>query len=169
MSAGFVLRRFADLWRRFRRRARSGAAVLAEFGVRQVFHKVNLKPGKPLWFGLRDAMAGERSSLACRATPSARWSVLSCSCGRRFRRCAACRPLGCREQQAKLTVDHQQRGERPTYWPAALTSDDVTPLPWKGSGDLRTLADANCLALFPAGDRCSAQGKKWKCCISAAD
>ena len=29
----------------------------------------------------------------------------------------------------------------------------VTPLPWQGSGDLRTLTDANCLALFPGGDR----------------
>jgi molybdopterin biosynthesis enzyme len=29
----------------------------------------------------------------------------------------------------------------------------VTPLPWKGSGDLATLAGANCLAFFPAGER----------------
>ena len=27
--------------------------VLAKLGVTQVFHKVNLKPGKPLWFGLK--------------------------------------------------------------------------------------------------------------------
>ena len=47
----------------------------------------------------------------------------------------------------------RQRGERPTYWPAAVCEDGVKPLVWKGSGDLRTLADANCLALFPAGER----------------
>src|SRR4030095_17173046 len=28
--------------------------VLAEGHVQQVFHKVNLKPGKPLWFGVKD-------------------------------------------------------------------------------------------------------------------
>ena len=28
-------------------------SVLAEAGVVEVFHKVNLKPGKPLWFGVR--------------------------------------------------------------------------------------------------------------------
>ena len=28
-------------------------AVLRDLGVEQVFHKVNLKPGKPLWFGTR--------------------------------------------------------------------------------------------------------------------
>ena len=27
-------------------------AVLSELGVEQVFHKVSLKPGKPLWFGV---------------------------------------------------------------------------------------------------------------------
>jgi molybdopterin biosynthesis enzyme len=34
----------------------------------------------------------------------------------------------------------------------------VAPLPWQGSGDLRTLTDANCLAYFPAGDRLFAAG-----------
>jgi len=52
-----------------------------------------------------------------------------------------------------LIIDHQQRGDRPTYWPAAVCENEVKPLPWKGSGDLRTLADANCLAFFPAGER----------------
>jgi molybdopterin biosynthesis enzyme len=36
----------------------------------------------------------------------------------------------------------------------------VTPLPWQGSGDLRTLTDANCLAFFPAGDRVFAAAEK---------
>jgi molybdopterin molybdotransferase len=35
--------------------------VLAELGVRQVFHKVNLKPGKPLWFGLCHSERSEES------------------------------------------------------------------------------------------------------------
>ncbi len=36
--------------------------VLAELGVRQVFHKINLKPGKPLWFGVHETDT-RRSSL----------------------------------------------------------------------------------------------------------
>ena len=43
--------------------------ILAERGVEQVFHKVNLKPGKPLWFGMRTMARSKRSSLACPATP----------------------------------------------------------------------------------------------------
>ncbi|HCS51421.1 MAG TPA: molybdenum cofactor biosynthesis protein, partial [Planctomycetaceae bacterium] len=30
-------------------------SVLAELGVQQVFHKVHMKPGKPIWFGVRPA------------------------------------------------------------------------------------------------------------------
>lgn len=29
-------------------------AILKELGVKEVFHKVRLKPGKPLWFGIHD-------------------------------------------------------------------------------------------------------------------
>src|SRR5690606_24617992 len=36
-------------------------SVLAEQGVEQVFHKVNMKPGKPLWFGKRQS--GTRTTL----------------------------------------------------------------------------------------------------------
>ena len=35
--------------------------VLAELGVEQVFHKIALRPGKPLWFGVKDD--GERRVL----------------------------------------------------------------------------------------------------------
>jgi len=61
--------------------------------------------------------------------------------------------VGVQRIAAKVMRDHQQRGERPTYWPAKLDREGVTPLAWQGSGDLRTLTDANCLAFFPAGDR----------------
>ena len=46
--------------------------ALADVGVRAVFHKVRVKPGKPLWFGVGpDADDGRPgpSSSACRATP----------------------------------------------------------------------------------------------------
>jgi molybdopterin biosynthesis enzyme len=36
----------------------------------------------------------------------------------------------------------------------------VELLDWKGSADLRTLADADCLAQFPAGDRTYAAGDR---------
>jgi len=53
-------------------------------------------------------------------------------------------------------MNHSRYADRPTYFPARLFERDgqphVEPLAWKGSADLRTLADANCLALFPPRD-----------------
>ena len=58
--------------------------VLAELGVRQVFHKVNLKPGKPLWFGVHPRSAGVSTLVfGLPGNPSARWSASSCSSVRR--------------------------------------------------------------------------------------
>ncbi len=128
--------------------------VLTQLGVAEVFHKVNLKPGKPLWFGV------------CRHTPNNQTLVFglpgnpvsSLVCFELFVRPAiqmlrGLPPTGLRQAAAKLTCDHQQRGERPTYWPSSVNGETVTPLSWKGSGDLRSLTDANCLALFPAEER----------------
>jgi molybdopterin molybdotransferase len=128
--------------------------ILRELSVEQLFHKVNLKPGKPLWFGLRQQGAGNRTLVfGLPGNP-----VSSLVCFELFVRPAietlrGLPPTGLPRMSARLSADHQQRGDRPTYWPAALHENAVTPLGWRGSGDLRTLTDANCLAHFPAGDR----------------
>jgi molybdopterin molybdotransferase len=134
--------------------------TLEQLGVEQVFHKVNLKPGKPLWFGVRRDVA-ERQTLVFGLPGN---PVSSLVCFELFVRPAIQKlrglaPAGLPRARARLAKDHHQRGDRPTYWPAALQEDAATPLAWKGSGDLRTLADANCLAYFPAGDRLFAKGE----------
>jgi molybdopterin molybdotransferase len=35
-------------------------------------------------------------------------------------------------------------------WPANTTTPQVHPLPWQGSGDIATLAHANCFLVIPA-------------------
>jgi molybdopterin molybdotransferase len=123
-------------------------------GVEQIFHKVNLKPGKPLWFGHKLRCEGHDTlvfGLPCNP-------VSSLVCFELFVRPAIQKlrglaSTGLRQAASRLTCDHQQRGDRPTYWPSSLQNEGVTPLPWKGSGDLRTLTDANCLAIFPASER----------------
>lgn len=141
-------------------------AVLSERGVEQVFHKVQLKPGKPLWFGLK--AVGDRNVLVF-GLPGNPVSSLVCFelfvrpaidrlAGRSDNRAGAAEkrgPTAC--FSATLTEAFDHRGDRPTYQPAVLGSSAggaaVTPLRWKGSADLRTLSEANCLAIFPAGDR----------------
>jgi len=128
--------------------------VLSELQVQEIFHKVNLKPGKPLWFGiLRRPNVAATLVFGLPGNP-----VSTLVCFELFVRPAleqlrGVPPRGLPRTKAWLTCEHQQRGERPTYWPATLQDARVTPLAWKGSGDLRTLTDASGLAFFPAGDR----------------
>lgn len=136
--------------------------ALESQGVQKVFHKVNLKPGKPLWFGKKNYETGRRPTLVFGLPGN---PVSSLVCFELFVRPAIERmrgltPRGLRKQAARLAFDHQQRGDRPTYWPSAICENEVKPLAWKGSGDLRTLADANCLAIFAAGERLYRAGEE---------
>ena len=123
--------------------------VLHELGVREVFHKVNLKPGKPVWFGQTEGgREGERgkaeggksevgvSDSAFRLPPSAlRLSTLVfglpgnpvsvMACFELFVRPAIRRMMGFtdpgpRVVSACLTEAREYRSDRPTYWPASL-------------------------------------------------
>jgi len=132
-------------------------SVLSKLGVEQVFHRVNLKPGKPLWFGvLRDP---QRIKLVFGLPGN---PVSSLVCFELFVR-AALLALSGRvlddflPESARLACEHSQRGARPTYWPSRLEGEGrnrlVEPLDWQGSADLRSLVEANCLAFFPGGDK----------------
>lgn len=131
--------------------------VLAQAGVEQVFHKVQMKPGKPLWFGRNRSEQRTTLVFGLPGNP-----VSSLVCFQLFvlpavQRLAGRQATGLPRKRALLAKSHFQRGDRPTYWPAAWATEtnesQVTPLAWQGSGDLRSLADADGLAYFPTGDR----------------
>jgi molybdopterin molybdotransferase len=137
--------------------------VLAEMGVKQVFHKVRLKPGKPLWFGVRSG--GDHTSLVFGLPGN---PVSSLVCFELFVRpvMAALSGHGFRQPpriQAALAQSHQVRGDRPTFFPARVQTSGHPPqvalAPWKGSSDLRGLAGINALAYFPAGERAYTPGE----------
>lgn len=122
--------------------------------VTEVFHKVRLKPGKPMWFGV--ATDGTLV-FGLPGNP-----VSSFVCFRLFvepaLRGLAGQPASLSQpQSATLASHHSQRGDRPTYFPSQVrrAADGhwaLTVLPWQGSADLHTFTQANCLALFPAGE-----------------
>jgi molybdopterin molybdotransferase len=131
--------------------------ALADMGVRQVFHKVQFKPGKPLWFGVHEAEGRQRLVFGLPGNP-----VSSLVCFEMFVRPALGRlagrdNVGLRSGRGALATEFSHRGDRPTYHPARLIEGDgrvtIDPLPWQGSADLRGLAQANGLVHFPAGDR----------------
>src|SRR5262249_31382256 len=128
--------------------------VLAELGVEQVFHKVNLKPGKPLWFGMR---RGHSTTLVF-GLPGNPVSTLVCFelfVRPAIRQLSGCAAIRSGAIEARLTQEFMHKGGRPTYYPARLEEGGatVTPLAWQGSADLRAFATANALIHFPGGDQ----------------
>jgi molybdopterin molybdotransferase len=137
--------------------------ILAERGVRQVFHKVRLKPGKPLWFGISPRNDGDTLVFGLPGNP-----VSTLVCFELFVRPAVARIGGCthdeeRLQSGQLASELRHRSDRPTYFPARCSLADGTwliePLNWQGSADLATLAQADCLLQLPAGDHTFAAGE----------
>lgn len=133
--------------------------VLRELGVQAHFHKVEMKPGKPMLFGTR----GRTLVFGLPGNP-----VSALVCFELFVRPALRRLLGHAEPGphtvvARLAEDFVYRTDRPTYHPARLEAKGnswcVRPVPWFGSADLRGLAQANALVLFPAGDERHSAGE----------
>jgi molybdopterin molybdotransferase len=137
---------------------------LAAAGVRQVFHQIRMKPGKPLWFGVfdRPTKTGTTGADRCYVFGLPGNPVSSMVCCELFARAALRRLMGIEPAvavplQARLTEEHSMRGNRPTYHPARLewqpTGPAVHAVDWIGSSDLRATVDANALVYFPPGDR----------------
>ncbi|MBV09813.1 gephyrin-like molybdotransferase Glp [Rubinisphaera sp.] len=134
-------------------------SVLAELGVQQVFHKVHMKPGKPIWFGVRPADAENPRPCYVFGLPGN--PVSSMVCFELFVRYALnrienrpCQSVECRK--AHLTQAHLVKGDRPVYYPARITHNDheftATPVRWVGSADLRGASEANGMILFTPRD-----------------
>ena len=135
--------------------------ALERLGVARVFHKIKLKPGKPLWFGVGPPRVDSAGPLVfglpgnpvsgCVGFQLFVKPALSILGGGSFPEVATVSlPLG---------VPFTHSGDRPTYHPAQLSAGTVKPLDWAGSADLRTVALADGFAIFPAGDRTYAAGE----------
>jgi molybdopterin molybdotransferase len=138
--------------------------VLQEAGVVAHFHKVEMKPGKPVFFGTWN---GDRSTLVFGLPGN---PVSSFVCFELFVR-PALRQLrglssgGTDVLSAELAEDFPYRTDRPTYHPARVEVADngwrVRPVPWSGSPDLRALTRANALILFPVGEHLHRAGQRF--------
>lgn len=136
-------------------------AQLAAAGVEQVFHKIQMKPGKPLWFGV---LQNEQQRCLVFGLPGN--PVSSMVCFEVFVRpaleaLAGLPPHGSRNRTAVLTADISIRGDRTTYFPSTLVRQQegltATPVAWGGSADLRSTALANGVCcLEPGGEGYSA-------------
>jgi molybdopterin molybdotransferase len=125
--------------------------VLQELGVTAQFHKVAMKPGKPVYFGT----CGDTLVFGLPGNP-----VSALVCFELFVRPTLRRLLGHTNALPQplplpLAADLTHRSDRPTYFPARRelceTGWRVRPVQWLGSTDLRSLCGTDALLVLPAG------------------
>jgi molybdopterin molybdotransferase len=131
-------------------------AVLERCGVEPVFHKVAIKPGKPLWFGVR----GRVPVFALPGNP------VSCLIGFEvFVRPALAKMEGADESEwtpqlragrwrGKETEPNPRQQNVPCRVVAGADGvDELHPLAWTSSADIVGLTRAHALAVIEIGDR----------------
>ncbi|HYF50323.1 MAG TPA: gephyrin-like molybdotransferase Glp [Planctomycetota bacterium] len=123
--------------------------VLRDLGVKIIFDKVAIKPGKPTTFGVRD----KTLVFGLPGNP-----VAAFVCFRLFVTTALRMRAGVRAPLPKLTLlplrtDVKSGGDRTTFRPARLVSSEsgtqVEALEWHGSGHLAALVGAEGLCVQP--------------------
>lgn len=143
--------------------------VLSQLGVCQVFHKVAMKPGKPLWFG--QLVVGERKCLVFGLPGN---PVSSMVCFEVFVRPALRKLAGLRTetkatQTATLQADIRVKGDRITYFPATFQRTGrelfATALSWAGSADLRSTAFAEGLVILDPAAGPHVAGSEVECLL----
>jgi molybdopterin molybdotransferase len=131
--------------------------ALAELGVQPKFHKVAMKPGKPVLFGVKPRDGDDVPPRLVFGLPGNPVSALVCFelFVRPALRALMALPPGPRFVEAALLEDFTHRTDRPTYRPARLSATPsgwrVQPVPWFGSPDLRGVTLANAFVLLPEG------------------
>jgi molybdopterin molybdotransferase len=125
--------------------------VLVELGVRQVFHRIAQRPGKPLWFGVRD------DGKAVYALPGNPVSTLVC-----LHRYVIPGLLHAMSAQAKpneyLTLVNAAKAhaELTSFMPVTLTCEAgvsrAAPKPTQGSGDFISLLGTDGFVELPAAE-----------------
>jgi molybdopterin molybdotransferase len=129
--------------------------LLVEIGFDLKITKLRIKPGKPFVFGTRQSTT-PKYVFGLPGNPVSGFACTVRLASRLLARLAGGRPLE-RWIHGRLTAPLPANGPREFYQPARLAwSPDgppaVTPLSWKGSADLFTLAQADALLVRPEND-----------------
>jgi molybdopterin molybdotransferase len=133
--------------------------ILTELGVREVFHQVRVKPGKPLWFGVREADNWRTLVFGLPGNPVSTFVSFKLFVEPALEAMGGAPFVAAPTVSAVIAAPFKHRGKRPTYQPCRVRSEEastgrrvVEPLDWKGSADVATLTRADCLAAMPEGD-----------------
>lgn len=116
------------------------AEILEQLQVKKLFHKVSIKPGKPLWAGYKQAENKTTLILALPGNPMAVQTACKIFLEPLIRRVYSSVPQ--KKYYLPLAVDRKKRGKRREFFPCELQNKNnsevsqILPLPYNGSGDV---------------------------------
>ena len=126
--------------------------ALSESGVQTVFHKIDQRPGRPMWFGTGP---NNRTVYALPGNP-----VSTLVCLARYVFLGLDAALGARLRQVELVPlasDYETKPALAVFLPTALNNGPngpvAEPRPTKGSGDFTSLIGTDGFVELPAGPR----------------
>jgi len=129
-------------------------AAFERLGVTPVLHKVAVKPGKPLWFGMR----GSTPVFGLPGNPVSTLLGFEVFVRAALARLSGDAPERERERLrlARWRGARERGGDRQNNLPARLTQAadglwELEPLPFLGSADIVAAARADALAVVPPG------------------
>jgi molybdopterin molybdotransferase len=135
--------------------------VLQDLGVKAHFHHVEMKPGKPVFFGTCE----KTLVFGLPGNPVSTFVCFELFVRPALRILSGLHDPGIKLPLATLAEDFPYRTDRPTYHPARI--EDVNgglrakAVPWFGSPDMRSLTACNCFLVFPAGDHRHRAGQRF--------
>jgi molybdopterin molybdotransferase len=126
-------------------------ALLEELGVAACFHKVAIRPAKPVFFGTK----GETLVFGLPGNPVSAAVAFDLFVRPAWRKASGLTPPLPPPDEARLTAPAKNKGSRLAFAPASLVREGgrlaATPIPAKGSHDVVAHARANGLLVLPAG------------------
>ncbi len=124
-------------------------ALLEHLGFEIIFSRLNLRPGAPLIFGLN----GRRAAFGLPGNPLSHFVCHHLFVAPALARMAGAEPRGFSQGMLATRLEGATDA-RETFWPARCELKqgrvELTPLPWRSSGDQTGLALADALLRVPA-------------------
>jgi molybdopterin molybdotransferase len=131
-------------------------AVLRDLGAQILFHKIRLKPGKPMLA----ALLGDLLVLGLPGNPVSAYLNALLFLPLALARLEG-RPRPDPWRRGRLTASVDCKGDRPLLQPCRLVEGQLEPLPGKGPADLVTLAKADAFAWIEPGGLESGSKTRW--------
>ncbi|MEC7192871.1 MAG: gephyrin-like molybdotransferase Glp, partial [SAR324 cluster bacterium] len=119
--------------------------ALKELGVEEIFWRVKIKPGKPLFFG----KLGETKVFGLPGNPASTFVLFEELVRPYLRKCLGHQQIEVPMRSAKITEDFDETSERlqllRAHWYHQDGTDWVRPVPQQGSFSIASIAQANSL------------------------